>query len=158
MRLLDRYLLRELLVPFGYCLSGFLVFWISSDLVSELDELHKHKLHFNDIIAYYLVKIPEMLVLVLPIALLLALLYALPRHSRHQELTAIRAAGVSLWRLALPYFAVGILLSMALLVVNELWVPTSNEAAEKIFNRYETAPTNAPTSQWIRDFGFTNTR
>ena len=31
MRLLDRYLLRELLVPFGYCLSGFIIFWISFD-------------------------------------------------------------------------------------------------------------------------------
>ena len=29
-RLLDRYLLRELLIPLGYCLSGFLIFWISS--------------------------------------------------------------------------------------------------------------------------------
>ena len=36
MRLLDRYLLRELLVPLGYCLGGFLVFWITFDVFSEL--------------------------------------------------------------------------------------------------------------------------
>ena len=53
---------------------------------------------------YYLVKIPEILVLVLPLALLLALLYALSNHNRHHELTAIRAAGVSLWRMAAPLF------------------------------------------------------
>jgi lipopolysaccharide export system permease protein len=158
MRLLDRYLLRELIIPFGYCLSGFLVFWISTDLISQLDDLHRHKLHFSDVLIYYAVKIPEMLVLVLPIALLLALLYALTTHSRYNELTAIRAAGVSLWRLALPYLAVGFLFSLVLLAVNELWVPRSTEAAEKILNQYETPQTNAPSSHWIRDFGFTNTR
>src|SRR6266852_3003948 len=120
MRLLDRYLLRELMVPFGYCLSGFLVFWISTDLITELDELRKHQLLFNDLVVYYLIKIPEMLVLIVPIALLLALLYALTTHSRHHELTAIRGAGVSLWRLALPYFAVGFVLSLGLFALNEL--------------------------------------
>src|SRR5258705_5509661 len=158
MRLLDRYLLRELMVPFGYCLGGFLVFWISVDLLTELDDLHKHKLHAYDVLLYNLVKIPEKLVLVVPIALLLALLYALTTHSRHNELTAIRAAGVSIWRLATPYFVVGFLLSLALSALNEFWVPRSNDAAETILTQYETPQTNAPGSHWIRDFGFTNTR
>src|SRR5438045_8557004 len=144
MRLLDRYLLRELLVPFGYCLSGFLVFWISTDLISELDELRKNQLHFSDIVAYYVVRVPEILVLIVPISLLLALLYALTTHSRHHELTAIRAAGVSLWRLALPYFAVGFLLSLGLLALNELCVPQSIAPAETILTRSEPEPTNAP--------------
>ena len=104
MRLLDRYLLRELLVPLGYCLCGFLLFWISSDLFVKLGEFQKKGMVARDIAEYYLVMLPEFLVLVLPIALLLALLYALTNHARHQEITAIRAAGVSLWRLvaALP--------------------------------------------------------
>src|SRR5437764_1705759 len=135
MRLLDRYLLRELLVPFGYCLSGFLVFWISTDLISELDELRKHQLHFTDIVAYYVVRVPEMLVLVVPIALLLALLYALTTHARHQELTAIRAAGVSLWRLCVPYLGVGLAGAVFLFALNELCVPRTSERAERIFNK-----------------------
>ena len=44
----------------------------------------------------------------LPIALLLALLYALTNHARHNEITAMRAAGVSLWRLCVPYFVIGL--------------------------------------------------
>jgi lipopolysaccharide export LptBFGC system permease protein LptF len=35
MRLLDRYLLRELLIPLGYCFGGFLVFWLAFDLFSS---------------------------------------------------------------------------------------------------------------------------
>ncbi len=49
MRLLDRYLFRELLTPMAYCLGGFLIFWISYDLFTELDELQKHKLHLLDV-------------------------------------------------------------------------------------------------------------
>jgi LPS export ABC transporter permease LptG len=157
MRLLDRYLLRELMVPLAYCLCGFLLFWISADLIGELDELRKRSLRAMDILLYYLVRLPEMLVLITPIGLLLALLYALSNHARHQELTAIRSAGVSLWRLAMPYFGVGFVFSLALLLMNEVWVPRSAEAADRILNRY--APVN-PTlrAAWVQDVGFTNTR
>ena len=118
MRLLDRYLLRELLVPMGYCLTGFLLFWIAFDLFGELGDLHEHKMRAGDILQYYLVRAPEFLVLVLPMALLLALLYALSNHSRHHEITAIRAAGVSLWRMCLPYLLVGFSTSVILFAVN----------------------------------------
>jgi len=135
MRLLDRYLLRELLTPFGYCLGGFLIFWISFDLFNELNDLQENKLRAGDIVEYYVVKSPEFLVEVLPIALLLALLYTLTSLSRHHEITAIRAAGVSWWRLSAPYFAVGLITSAALFIMNEYWVPDSGERAEQIMTR-----------------------
>ena len=49
MRLLDRYLLRELLVPLGYCLCGFLLLWISSDLIADLGSFQEKKLQAGDI-------------------------------------------------------------------------------------------------------------
>lgn len=135
MRLLDRYLFRELLVPFGYCLGGFFIFWISSDLFKELGNFQEHKLGAADIAQYYLVKAPEFLSVVLPVAFLLAILYALTQHARNNEITAIRAAGISLWRLAAPYFVVGFLASVALLVINEFWAPDSDARAEFILQR-----------------------
>jgi lipopolysaccharide export system permease protein len=129
MRLLDRYLLRELLIPLGYCLCGFLSFWIFFDLFGELSMFQSKKLIARDIAEYYLISMPEMLVVVLPMALLLALLYALTNHARHHEITAIRAAGVSLWRLCLPYLIVGFIGSLLLFALNELFVPDSTDAA-----------------------------
>src|SRR5882762_6915533 len=148
MRLLDRYLLRELLVPFGYCLVGFLIFWVSFDLFVQLSNFQKLKLTSGDVLAYYVVKTPEMLVTVLPIAFLLALLYTLTNHARHHELTAIRAAGISLARLALPYLATGLLLSASLFALNELWVPRSLEASGEILSRHQANKPNAPQGQW----------
>jgi len=135
MRLLDRYLLRELLMALGYCLSGFLIFWVAFDLFSELGDLQEHKLHGSDILEYYLVRTPEFLVIVLPMALLLALLYALTNHARHQEITAMRAAGVSMWRLCVPYLGVGLAASICLFALNEFWVPNTSDQAERILNR-----------------------
>jgi lipopolysaccharide export system permease protein len=158
MRLLDRYLLRELLSPLGYCLGGFLIFWISFDLFNELSDLQENKLRFGDIVEYYAVKSPEFLVEVLPIALLLALLYTLTNLSRHHELTAIRSAGVSLWRLSLPYFGVGLVATAALFLMNEFWVPDSADRAEQIMTRRLTVQQRAAEKHLVRDLGLSNAR
>ena len=136
MRLLDRYLLRELMTPLAFCLGGFLIFWISFDLFDKLNTLQEHKLHGGEVVAYELLRTPELLTVVAPVALLLASLYALTQHARYHELTAIRAAGVSLWRLAAPYLALGLLASAGLFLMNELVAPRGTELAEQILNRY----------------------
>jgi lipopolysaccharide export system permease protein len=140
MRLLDRYLFRELLTPMAYCLGGFLIFWMSYDLFTELDGLQKQKLHLLDVIGYSVAKTPEFLVTILPVALLLALLYTLTSHARRNEITAMRAAGVSLWRICAPYFAVGLAASAALFALNESLVPRSTAWADRILHRYVPNP------------------
>jgi lipopolysaccharide export system permease protein len=158
MRLLDRYLLRELLIPLFYCLSGFLLIVIVVDLIKELGSFQKRGLVGREIVQYYLVLTPGYLALILPIALLLALLYALSNHSRYHEITAIRAAGVSLWRLGLPYLGVGFLASIALFVLNEFYAPDSDEAAEKILDCHQPpAPGALPRNQ-TSNLPFTNAR
>jgi lipopolysaccharide export system permease protein len=94
----------------------------------------------------------------LPISLLLALLYSLTNHSRYHEITAIRAAGVSLFRLCMPYFAVGILASVILFLLNELVVPGSVEATEKVWNRRVRSAVESGPKNQITNFGFSNTR
>lgn len=156
MRLLDRYLLRELLVPFGYCLIGFLIFWISSDIFSQLSDFQKLRLKFDEVVEYYVMRLPDMLSYVLPIAFLLAMLYALTNHARHHELTAIRAAGVSLLRLSMPYLGLGFLLSVGLFAINELWAPQSSDAAEEILNRHQAKRPGAADRDWEPKLGFYN--
>jgi lipopolysaccharide export system permease protein len=157
MRLLDRYLLRELSIPLAYCLGGFLVFWIAFDIFTTLDTFQAKHLRPADVAEYYLVRTPELLFTVLPVALLLALLYALSNHARHHELVAIRAAGVSAWRLSAPYVGVGIAASVTLFCLNEFWAPGGGEAAERILNRH--AQTEVRTDrEWKRNVNFHNER
>jgi lipopolysaccharide export LptBFGC system permease protein LptF len=135
MRLLDRYLLRELLSPLAICLSGFSLFWIAFDLFSHLEDFQKASATKADVAEFYLVGFPTLLITIVPIGFLLALLYALTNHARHHELTAIRAAGVSLWRICVPYFAVGLILSGSLFALNEMLVPNARESQDYLLQR-----------------------
>jgi lipopolysaccharide export system permease protein len=158
MRLLDRYLFRELLAPLAYCLGGFLIFWISFDLFNNLEEMQERKLHLLDVLGYTLAMTPEFLVTILPIVVLLALLYTLTNHARHNEITAMRAAGVSLWRICVPYFIVGFFASLALFALNELVVPRSTDWANRILMRYVHKAGDAEMQNQFQNFGFTNAR
>jgi lipopolysaccharide export system permease protein len=158
MRLLDRYLFRELLIPLAYCLGGFLIFWISFDAFNSLSDFEDEKLHLPDIVEYYVAMTPEFLVTILPVVLLLALLYTLTNHARHNEITAMRAAGVSLWRVCAPYLGVGLAASVVLFVLNERCVPRGLDWADRIKNRYVTKSENTGKQADSRNFGFTNAR
>jgi len=137
-RLLDRYLLRELLVPLGYCLGGFLIFYVAFDLVFQINRFLDAHLAFVDIVEYYVVTLPELLVeQVLPVSLLLALLYATTHHSRYNELTAIRAAGISLGRLAAPYFATGVVFGAVVFLISQFWLPSADDEARLILERHQ---------------------
>lgn len=136
MRLLDRYLLRELLVPLGFCLAGFLIFYVAFDLIFQIHQYLDRKMQFLDIVEYYGLILPELLVeQVMPVSLLLALLYALTNHSRYNELTAIRAAGISLARLSVPYLAVGIVFGVAVFFISEYWLPLTTDRAKYLQER-----------------------
>jgi lipopolysaccharide export system permease protein len=156
MRLLDRYLLREFLIPLGYCISGFLIFWIAFDLFSELHAMQEKHLLVGDIAQYYLFRIPEFLPVALPVALLLALLYAVTNHGRNNELTAMRTAGISLWRLSAPYLAVGFLASLALFALNEFCAPITSDAADQILASHSQPRDSAEERHFVRNLTFKN--
>lgn len=153
MRLLDRYLIRELLVPLGFCLAAFLIFWITFDLFGQLDSFQDRQWTVGDIAEFYVLKLPELLNIVLPVSLLLALLYALTQHSRHNELIAMRAAGQSLWRICLPYFAIGLLFTILLSLVNERLLTDAPTRLEQL-ERRRRQPESSGQSRWRERVNF----
>ena len=157
MRLHDRYLFRELLTPLAYCLGGFLVFWISFFFFKQMETIQEKKLNLADTAEYCAASLPEFFILVLPILLLLALLYALTHHARHNEITALRAAGVSLWRLCAPYFIVGLLATGIYFALNEIAVPRCDRWADDILSRH-VKKTADPKNKTRFSKGFPNAR
>jgi lipopolysaccharide export system permease protein len=138
-----------------YCLSGFTVFWLSSDLFAELANFQRLQLGVIDVIEYYLVGFPGFMVVILPVAFLLALLYALSNHARYHEIIAMRGAGLSLWRIGMPYLALGLFFCALLFYLNETWIPDANQRAELIKQRYQQDPNQPATSDW-RPLNFRN--
>jgi lipopolysaccharide export system permease protein len=154
MRLLDRYLLRELLAPLFYCLSGFLILFIAWNVFDQLDDLQQHKLNGGEMLIWFLISLPAIFVEILPMSLLLALLFALTAHAKHHEITAMRAAGISIWRIALPYLGVGVFTSLLVFGLNELWIPEADERQDDLVKRHLPAAQLAER-RFVKDFGFT---
>src|SRR6185503_9226184 len=107
MRLIDRYLLREFLFWLAVFFAGFLMIYIVFDLGLDVHRFQQAHLRGKDFVEYYFYEIPEFIPIALPVAILLATLYVVTNHARYNEITAIRAAGVSLMRLCLPYIVAG---------------------------------------------------
>ena len=156
MRLLDRYLIREWFVPFIICLAGFMVLWIAFDLINELSDFTEAGLGVAEIVRYYWMTLPGNFFVVVPVALLLSLMYAINQHSRHHEFIAIRNAGVGMLRMSAPYLVVGVLLSAGLFWSNEKWLPNGLREGEIIKSGQATDEENQLGRGWIADVKFRN--
>lgn len=119
MRLIDRYLLKSFLNPLGFCLAGFTLIFLIFDLFDHLGEFIEGKTPVLDIATYYLVLLPSLIVYIVPISLLLAVLQSLSTLTKNNELTAMRASGLSMIRLMVPILLVGMAASLLVLFINE---------------------------------------
>ncbi|MBM3280597.1 MAG: LPS export ABC transporter permease LptG [Candidatus Handelsmanbacteria bacterium] len=105
MRLLDYYLLRLHLWCLGAAVLALLLISVVVDLIEHIDTFIDYQATGGQILRYYLYHAPYWIGLTLPIAALLGTLFALTSLARANELTAMKAAGISLYRLLLPLFA-----------------------------------------------------
>jgi lipopolysaccharide export system permease protein len=145
-------------MPLAYCLGGFLVFWISFFFFREMETINENKLDLSDTVEYCIASLPEFFIVVLPVLLLLALLYALSHHARYHEITALRAAGVSLWRICLPYFVVGLIASGIYFALNEIAVPRCINWSEEILSRHVAGQNEAKVKTHFSPVDFLNAR
>src|SRR5579862_73957 len=134
MRTLDRYVLKNFLVPFLLCFFGFISIWLVFDIMNSANEFIEAKTPFPRILYYYGTQLPQVMVLSLPLGELLALLFSLSKMSRSNEIISMLTAGRSVVRILQPLLFVGLAvtaLSMAL--------------------DYELAPHAAATRQALQD-------
>jgi len=137
MKLMDQYILRQFFVPLGYCLITFTMVFVIFDLFEHLSDFIDAKTPLFPIIRYYLMIMPALLVYIAPISLLLGLLYSLWHLTKNNELTAMRASGISLYRIAIPIFAVGLCFSVTVTIFQETVTPWTSYWAEQFIRQQE---------------------
>lgn len=123
MTLLDRYLLQKILIPFLYCVTGFISVWLVWDLSSNLPDFLSGHATFVQLARFYLLQLPSILMLSIPVGLLLSLLYTLTQMSRRNEIISMLTAGRSLWRIFLPLIALGLGATGLLALLNHTLAP-----------------------------------
>lgn len=132
MRLLDRYVLSKFLIPFLYCMGGFVAIWFIFDLADNLQDFMQGRAPFGMILEYYRSQIPEIVMMALPVSILLGLLYALTAMSRSNEVISMLGAGVSVWRVITPLLVLGFLLGAGAMFLNYEKVPHAAAARKEL--------------------------
>lgn len=147
MKILDRYLLRTFLVPFAYCLTAFMMIYIIFDLFDNLNEFVEGNTPPLLVAKYYLILFPSIFTRIVPISLLLAVLYSLSTLTKNHELTAMRASGISILRLMVPFLSVGLGFTLLVGILHEAVGP---RASYWCYNFIREQKRNDPAAVYIK--------
>jgi lipopolysaccharide export system permease protein len=135
-RIIDRYIVRQFLTTTLFSLAAVLVVFIVIDAMEKLDDFIDKQAGIPIIFMYYLYFTPEIIKLIMPVAMLLGSLFVTGRLSTQNELTSMKASGISLYRTMVPYVAVALLTSGALVYFNGWVVPFANSRKFAIERTY----------------------
>lgn len=131
MKLIDRYILRHFVLNFLFGLLCFVLIFIMVDLFENLDRFIDKKLTIVMLATYYMYFIPDILKLIMPVGMLLASLFTISRFVNYSELTAMKSAGISIYRYLMPVLTFGLILTLFAVYFNGWIVPHSNRLKYK---------------------------
>ncbi|MFQ5693532.1 MAG: LPS export ABC transporter permease LptG [Nitrospinota bacterium] len=132
MRLLTRYVGSQFLRILWVSLLAFLTIYLIVEFFERVDDFLEKSAPLTAMIAYFAYKIPEIVMQVGPAAILLSSVFSLLILGRNNEITAMRACGLSLYRLALPILVWGAIGSLALFLAGEYLLPITNRKVNQI--------------------------
>ncbi len=136
MLLIDKYLTKQFLLTIVFALFTFLAIFIIVDIMEHLDEFIEYDVPFHIILKYYIVFLPQMIRYMTPISVLLAALFVTGKLSDLNEVTALKASGVSLYRYMAPFISMAILISFFSLFFGGYVSPAANKIKVSIERNY----------------------
>ena len=133
LRLLDRYVLTELLYPFVFGIAAFSSIFIASTMLFRITKyVTQYGASLEAVGRLFFYSLPEVINYTFPMSMLLAALMAFGKLSGSSEITAMKAGGVSYYRIVTPVLIVGFLVSMFSLVWAEKVVPVAKMKCAEI--------------------------
>ena len=147
LRLLDRYVLTELLYPFVFGIAAFSSIFIASTMLFRITKyVTQYGASLESVARLFVYSLPEVINYTFPMSMLLAALMAFGKLSGSSEITAMKAGGVSYYRIVTPVLIVGFLVSMFSLVWAEKVVPAAKVECARIVD-YEIKNSTKPTGE-----------
>jgi lipopolysaccharide export system permease protein len=124
--LLSRYLLRQLAAPFLFALTALTSLMLLSQIAKKFGSLVGKGLPWTVIAEVFALSVPFIVAMTLPMAVLLAVLYAFSHLAADNEITAMRASGISVYQILVPVLAWGIFMSGLNFAFVDQLLPRSN--------------------------------
>ncbi|MFW6078390.1 MAG: LptF/LptG family permease, partial [Gemmatimonadota bacterium] len=126
MRILTRYLLRAHAAPFLFALTVLTALLLINTVAQRFEELAGKGLESSVIAEVFLLSVPYTLALTLPMAVLVAVLFAFGQLTADNEITAMKASGVHLARLLVPLLVAAAMLAGGMVWFHDTLLPAAN--------------------------------
>ena len=158
-QVVDRYVLQSFLFWFGLLLIGLVLMTHVYTFFDLLSDIVKNHIAMSRVFTYLFFLTPQLIFDLAPMSVLVAVLITFGVLTKHNEITAMKASGVSLYRLGVPVLAVALLMSGTLFAFAHYYVPDANRKQDAIRKEIKGKPVQTylhPDRKWVFDPGSNN--
>jgi LPS export ABC transporter permease LptG/LPS export ABC transporter permease LptF len=151
-QILDDYILRQFLEYLALVLSTFVVLTLVFTFFELLGDIIRNRIALVTVGEYLVNVIPSMVYLMTPLSVLIAVLVTFGLLQKSNELTAMKATGISLYRLIVPVITLAAMLSLALFIFDQFYLPHTNKRQDALRNEIKGKPAQTylnPQRKWI---------
>jgi LPS export ABC transporter permease LptG/LPS export ABC transporter permease LptF len=150
--IIDVYLLQQFFYYFFVLLAAFVIIFDAFTVFDLLGDIARNHVPTLTVLSYLRYLIPLMIYQLAPLATLVATLVSLAILAKNNEVIALKASGISLYRLVLPLLLAGLLVSGALFLLDDTFLPYANQRQDALRNEIKGRPAQTyfePAHQWI---------
>jgi LPS export ABC transporter permease LptG/LPS export ABC transporter permease LptF len=151
-RILDEYVVHEFLNTFFLVLAGFVMLMLVFTFFELVGDILRNRIPPSTVGEYLINLTPSMLYQIAPLAVLIAVLVTFGVLNRNSELIAMKATGISLYRLVVPIVSIAAVLAVSLFLFDEFYLPQANQRQEALRNIIKGRPPQTflhPEEKWI---------
>ena len=153
MKILHKYLLKEITINVLLVMMALIAMFSFFDLIQELDTLGRGSYGLGKVLIFVLLSAPGHVYDVMPVAVLVGTMYSLGQLARHSELIVLRVSGISVASIASLLLKIGLIFTLITFLIGELITPLS----EKMAQRMRIRATDSVVAQefrsglWVKD-------
>lgn len=155
MKILKVYVLKELIGPFLMSLLVFTFVMVLVNIYKVFDLIISKGIGINYVARWFLYLMPYLLSYTIPMSILTGTLIAFGRLAQDNEIMAMRASGISLYRIMSPVVVLGLILSLVSVHLNDRIIPKAHFAARRLLAEIGTRSPAAflEAGTFIKTFG-----
>jgi lipopolysaccharide export system permease protein len=151
-QILDGYVIRDWLFYFVVLLVTFTGVYIIFDFFQVLGDIIRNHIAISVVLDYYRYLTPQVIYLMFPLSILVATLVCFGLLAKGNEMTAIKSAGISLYRISTPVLIAAALASAGMFALDDGFLPETNQRQDALRNQIKGKPAQTyhrPDRQWI---------
>src|SRR5579863_2047255 len=151
-QIIDTYILTGFLFYFVLLLVSFVLMYHFFQFFTLLSDMIKNNIPMSHMLSYHFFLTPRLVYQFAPVAVLVAVLVVFGVMAKNNEVTAFKACGISLYRLAAPVLLGGLFLSGSLFAFDYYWLPAADRRQDQLYNEIKNKPPQTylrPDHKWV---------